>query len=217
MKDAVFSRGDHSPPVVRLLLIVAMVLLIQGTGWADVLIIQGTTAGSFGGGAPGCSAPFQDLSGGEAADLQYTNCGSINLTTNSQGYAEIPNLGEFSLGRDFLTGVGVFTLQVTIEKPPGSGTGSMPLLVGVSVIPFHGDITGGAVIFDAGQTMNFTSPEGSFSLEVNPLSLLPGDRKLLTGQITNATVHAVPESYDLALVGLGVLGTVIRRFRRRTA
>jgi len=217
MKDIMLSRGDHSPPLVPLLLIVAAVLLIQGTGWADVLEVAGYTAGSFDGGTAACTAVFQGVAIGNESLLTY-NCGSFDVTTGSDGSAAIDNLGQFSLTPGFLVGVGVFTLQVTITKPPPNETGSTPLLVAVAEVPisFSGAV-GGAVIFDAGQSMNFTSSEGSFSLEVNPLTLKSGETKSLTGQITDATAYAVPESFDLALAGLGTLATVLGRLRRRVA
>jgi hypothetical protein len=199
------SCRNQSPPVVQFVLIAAMVLLFQGTGWAEAIQITGTTTGAF---------------SGDAGGLQYTG-GAFDVLTTSGGYAGIggatDSLGTFTLGTTPFSYFGTFNLLVTIGDPAGSGAGSTALPIFLSVEPSG---SGGATIIGSQSPMYFTFPAvggetGHFWLQVAALNLTPGQSASLTGSIIGATGVPVPESYDLALVGFGMLAAVIAGIRRR--
>jgi hypothetical protein len=203
MKLSVSSR-NQPPPVLQLVLIVAMVLLFQGTGWAEAIQITGTTTGAVSGAVTG---------------LTFTG-GAFDVVTTSSGYAAIggasDTLGTFTLGTTPSSYFGTFVLSVTIGSPEGSGSGSTTLPLYLSV---ESSGNGGASIV-GGQFPMFTFPAvgggtGSFWLQVAGLNLTPGQSASLTGSIFGATGVPVPEPFDLALVGFGMLAAVIGRIRRR--
>jgi hypothetical protein len=202
------SCRNHSPPVVaRLFLILASVLLTQGTGRADGITIVGTTQGAF-------DSPAVECGPVVIGYLTYT-CGGFNVTTDGLGEAELrsetDNLGTFTLDPGSWVYSGhVFELLVSILEPP-SGSESTTLRLGLFV-----EADNGAARISSG-VMEFTTPTGTFLLEVDPLRLTPNQTAPLTGFISGATFQSVPESFDLAVVGFGVLATVIGRIRRRAA
>jgi len=204
-------RRNHSPPIVRLALIIAAVLLIQGGVWAEDIQITGTTAGSFGQNAP--AAPCEQVT--KLGGLTYTCGGFDSWTYEGQagiGGADGNNLGTFMLEFTPFSYINhVFNLFVTITLPPGSPVGSSATLpLNLSV----GNNGHGGVHISGGGPLYFAFPNGTLSLGVDALNLSPGHSAPLTGSVT---FQSVPESFDLALVGLGTLVTVIRRVRRRTA
>jgi hypothetical protein len=221
------SSRISSFPFARLVLILAIVLLVQGTGSAEAIRITGTTAGSFGVGfssdsfGAGSSSCTPEALGG----LNYT-CGGFDVMTNSDGEAGIgdvtrDNLGTFALGSAIYTYAGhMFNLSVTIALPAGSSpTATLVLPLKLSV-----DAVGGGARITGGGPIDFTFPTvgggtGTLSLSVDSLTLRPGGSAPLTGYIESSGVpiQPVPEPHAVVLIGFGMLAFVVARTRRRAA
>lgn len=173
---------------------------------AAVVHFTGTTDGCFG-------ASCTPSGGALDAGLLYT-AGGFNQDTDANGFLGVggtsDNLGAFSLGpmaHDY--NGDVFKLLVTFTAPPGTLPGSTLFTTLLTGIVTSG--SNGSVFIDFDNSLrNFTYTGGSFSFQVNDVSLTPG-----LGQIVSGQIRAVPEpaTWGLMLLGFGGIGMAMRRRR----
>ena len=148
--------------------------------------------------------------------FNVTDAGGFAAIGNVAGSPNVDNLGSFTLSGAAFTYTGnAFDLRVSFTAPPGTAPGS-----GVFTSVLSGMVTAidnGGVFVDFNNTpQNFTfSGGGSFSLSVNDLSVTAGNSVAVTGQITNVSAIPEPESYAMMLAGLGLMGFVTNRRKRK--
>ena len=203
------------------------------------LVVTAATMG-FLAGAAQAATTFTGFSNGcfglacvppSTASLQTATLGGLTYTnstfnvTDAGGFAAIgnvanspnvDNLGSFTLSGAAFTYTGnAFDLRVTFTAPPGTTPGS-----GVFTSVLSGMVTAidnGGVFVDFNNTpQHFTfSGGGSFDLSVNDVSATAGNSVAVTGQITNISAVPEPESYAMMLAGLGLVGFVSNRRKRK--
>lgn len=209
--------------------------VLAGAAAAAMVLASGSVAAQtvFTGYTDGCFATLPATSctpvtaagtqSASFAGLTYDNS-TFNVTTsagfaavgNMPGSSNFNNLGSFMLASSPASYNGNhFDLRVTFIAPPGTTPGSVvinDLLMG-SVSSTN---TGGVFIdFDNSvRTFSYGSgaTAGTFTFQVNDVSVTAGDRVAITGQIlTPVAPVPEPETYALMMAGLAALGFVGRR------
>jgi hypothetical protein len=156
------------------------------------------------------NSTFDLFSSGGTPDTAGLGATGMLLPANN-----IDNLGSFTLtGTPFNYAGSSFTLRVSFTAPPGTAPDSAlftSTLIGSVTPTDNGGIT---VNFD-NTARNFTFAGGTFTLEVNDVSLTPHTAEPTpvpaTGFITITTAIPEPETYALFLAGLGAVGFMARR------
>ena len=188
-------------------------LSLAATGaFAGELNLQGTASGYF------------NASGTTLGGLTYVGS-TFNTTTSGGFYAlggdagivNVNNLGSMGLnGSTFNYAGDKFTLNVNFTEPTGITGSSTANFTATMIGNVSNTANGGVdVIFSgAPQTFNYSnaSMTGSFSLAVNNLAIHPNQNESITGYGTGT---CTPEPGAYAALGMGVLGFVVRRRRRK--
>lgn len=184
-------------------------MFVAAPASAAVVLFVGSTQGCFGSGCVPGGPTATD------AALVYT-VGSFNQSSDPTGFLGIggatDNLGSFTLGAAPHTYTGdVFRLLVTFTQP-GAGSQLFQALLQGSVT----SVNGGSVFINFDNTPQLiTTPGGSFTLQVNDVSVAAGGAtQILSGQL-----QAVPEpaTWAMMLLGFGAIGMAMRRRRRNLA
>ena len=194
-----------------------------GTASAQTLF-TGFTNGCFGAACvpESGNAPATDALAGSG--LTYANStfsvmsadGFVGLgaTGMSNPANNVDNLGSWSLTAQPFAYTGTsFTLRVSFTAPPGTTPGSALFTSTILGTVFGTDNGGISINFD-NTPRNFTFDGGSFTLQVDDVSLTPHavvTPVASTGFITVTSAIPEPETYALFLAGLGAVGFMARR------
>ncbi|HEX6133067.1 MAG TPA: PEP-CTERM sorting domain-containing protein [Longimicrobiales bacterium] len=143
--------------------------------------------------------------------LNYSPSSGFNVTTvNGFGSigGPINNFGRFSLGTFGSYTGQAFTLLITFIDPAANNN-----VFAASLTGSVRSTTSGGVFIDFDNTKQWwgsTPSDRRYSVQVNDLSVHPGENLAVSGNVT-----ATPEPISMLLVGTGLAGLGVAR-RRRT-
>jgi hypothetical protein len=180
---------------------------------AEVLF-TGSAAGCFGSGCTNYSSTATDsgltfngstFSGTTLNNVLFVGTAPASPNVNNFGSLTLSSTGNHDYSND------VFNLAVTFTQP--TGTTPNP---GTFTVDLQGKITGdgkngsvGVVWLDPIETFN--SSAGSFTLDLNNVSISPGGSVPITGELIAA---AVPEASTWAMMILGFCGLGFMAYRK---
>jgi len=196
----------------------ALILVGASSAFGQSLNLQGTVTGGFNGTS---STTYGGLSYTGSTFNVNTAGGFYGLGGNAAPI-NINNLGSFSLNgtpTNYSSPLTYFTLDVQFSVPTGIAGSNSTTYQAL----LQGDVTnttsGGVYIqFDNSPRLfsfNNGVETGSFTLNVNSLSLFPNQTTSVTGYGTGS-MKPVPEPCSMAAIGMGLGGLLLRR-RRKTA
>ncbi len=195
-----------------------LAVLVSGTGgaafaFAQDINLQGDASAYFNAGP---STTYGGLSYlGSTFDVN--TAGGFYALGGNAGTPNLNNLGSMTLSTqtfDYNNPPATFTLDVTFTAPTG--------IVGSNMATYTADLIGsvsagnaGGVHIDFGNAptqFNFTNSSGTgyFTLNVNPVSIHPGQTVAVSGY-GKGQIQAVPEPTSLACIAMGLGGAFLRR------
>jgi hypothetical protein len=184
---------------------------------ADEVFFAGSTMGSFNAGAAATTATLGGLMFRSATFAGTTSNGFLGIG-NEPATTNFNNLGSIALGvTPQVYNGNTFTLMVTFTAPAGIASGN-PSTFQAMLIGSVTSMNNGGVLFDFDNTVrsySFSSggTSGTFTFQVNDVSVNPGKEVSITGQILSATQTTIPEPASMTLLatGLAGLGAAARR------
>ena len=200
---------------VKACTLVAALVIGTGVAKADSMTFSGTTNGTF---ASTGTAAYQQLS--------FSN-GSFNGQTSATGdvafgQAANPNgsFGNFTLGTATNNYNGqTFNLNILFANPGGINGGQNSSFTATTQGTVSSTTGGGVRITFAPSIQSYTFANGvssgSFTLQLDSLSLFAGQTNAVSGFIQSTSVAATPEPNSLMLLGTGFVSAAGMLMRRR--
>ncbi len=184
---------------------------------ADQMTFTGSTTGGFNGDSPSATDTVSGLT---------FNAGNFNSTTSgntaSVGSTSTGTFGTLTLlgtsGSTVKYGGTAFTLLIDFTDPTG--------IIGGQSSSFVAKVTGTVMDDNGGVTINFNpnkesytfangSDAGTFTLDLNNLSIQPGNTNDISGTLTEKSTAVTPEPNSLILPDTGLLSAAVMLMRRR--
>ena len=198
--------------VLKAGMLVAALAIGTGVAHADSMVFSGTTTGVF-----------STTNTSTDQTLSYTG-GAFNGTTSNSGYISFggngSNFGNLTLSAGTAAfNNDPFALTITFSAPTGIAGGQNSIFNATVFGSVTAPTDGGATItFDPSATKYTFSngaTSGSFTLNLNNVSVFAGQTASVTGYITSVSSAATPEPNSLMLLGTGFVSAAGMLMRRR--